>query len=229
MMNPKNEVAVSSGYIGNGDFITNESGVILTTLQANVYFFSWAAFVVSLLLAGSFAREVVQVQMPQNIPRRSLWWYGLCATSFAVMSTASRSFHLTGCKDPHTFEASGVIIDPSGVCKRVKFGVALGVVSGVFAVVMGSVSHLLPVVMESVASAMMMILWCFGVGFVTFGSKAPAANVGNFYFSTWASFIITLFLVSDAVAETYRKLRGDDTATTEASSKATQPDSQSRV
>jgi hypothetical protein len=222
MMNPKNNVAVLSDYTSSGQALTYDNGVLVTALEANIYFFSWASFVVALLLAGSFAREAVQVQMPQNVPRRSLLWYGLCAASFVVMSTASRTFHNTGCKDASAHDG----VDPTAVCKRIKFGVALGVVSGVLALLMGSVSHLLHVLLECTAALAMMVLWCFGVGFITFGSKAPAANVGNFYFSTWASFIIALFLASDSLVESYRKLRGEDTTTT---TKPAQPDAQSRV
>jgi len=231
IMDPKNDVAVTATYI-NGSLVTDENGVFALSLKANVYFFSWASFAVALLLAGSFAREVVQVQWPQNIPKRSLWWYALCATSLIVMSIASRTFHLTDCKNAKAYKVDGFTIDPTGACKRVKFGISIGVVSGVLALIMGSVSHLLPVILESIVAIAMMVLWCFGVGFVTFGSKAPAASVGNFYFSTWASFIITLFLASDAVANAYRKMRGEDEPRGEVEQttpKSTQPEAEYRV
>ena len=36
-------------------------------------------------------------------------------------------------------------------------------------------------------------MWCFGVGYTTFG-ESPGSQIGNLYFSSWISFLLSVFL-----------------------------------
>lgn len=46
----------------------------------------------------------------------------------------------------------------------------------------------------------MVIIWSFGLGFITFGS-GPGQNIGNLYFATWGSFILSVLLAGESIRE----------------------------
>lgn len=186
IMNPDNDIAVTTG-----------GGV----LNANIYFFSWGAFASVLVLSGSFAREMMEVESPRPGLKRTLWWFALCAASLVVMASASRVFRNpdgspVSCKDSS--------ITDSDYCRRTKLGVSLGVVSAVIALVMSLVCSRLHCTVEAFVAVIMLIMWCFAVGYDTFGDNSPATSIGNFYFSTWACFILSLLLAADSINESYR-------------------------
>jgi hypothetical protein len=41
-------------------------------------------------------------------------------------------------------------------------------------------------------SVFLLILWAFGVSYITFGDKAPGEYIGNLFFGTWISFVLVL-------------------------------------
>jgi hypothetical protein len=175
-MNPNYNIAVDS------------LGFIRT---ANLYFFSWIALGTIVYIFGSIAQEYTGMRIGEVIPpKKSGCWYGLCASSIVVMATAVRLFQSRNCAD--VLEAS------SQYCRRTKFGISLGVVSFVFSVFTAwFLTHGMGVFGEFIVASLLLFLWIFGVGFITFGS-APGATIGNLYFATWISFILTVFLFAQA-------------------------------
>jgi hypothetical protein len=72
----------------------------------------------------------------------------------------------------------------------------------------------LPPIADTVLGWAMLAAWVFGVGYITFGDdrEAPARNIGNLYFATWASFLITCLLASSGLRAMF--VGGDDAETT---------------
>jgi hypothetical protein len=57
---------------------------------------------------------------------------------------------------------------------------------------------------------LMLVVWCFGVGYITFGDTSPGTNIGNLYFSTWASFCISVMLSASAYGTCRNKESTED-------------------
>ena len=108
VMKPANALAV------------NDIGGIL---DANLYFFSWAGFIMSLLLligwySGGRGEEAIGIAREQAVT-----WGSLAAASFIVMVSATRIFRSRNCKDSFSNEEK--------LCRRTAFGIAAGAFSGV--------------------------------------------------------------------------------------------------
>jgi hypothetical protein len=52
-------------------------------------------------------------------------------------------------------------------------------------------------IVQRYSSVLMVVLWSFGLGYTTFGD-GPGKNIGNLYFSTWTSFLLSVLLVADS-------------------------------
>ena len=52
-------------------------------------------------------------------------------------------------------------------------------------------------IVQRYSSVLMVVLWSFGLGYTTFGD-GPGKNIGNLYFSTWTSFILSVLLTADS-------------------------------
>lgn len=180
-MNPERGIAVE------GDDIIN----------ANLYLFSWGALATVVYIAGSLLEEVTGVSVRQvaGNNRKAGRWYGLTATSMIVMVSSVRIFVAKEC--------SADTWSSTEYCKRTKFGISLGVLSFVLAffVAYYSARGVMSRMIELGVTTVLLTMWCFGVGFITFG-RSPGAKIGNLYLSTWASFILIVFLF----AETFRSV-----------------------
>jgi uncharacterized membrane protein (UPF0136 family) len=176
IMNPNNTIAVDAlGFVEN----------------ANLYFFAWMSLAAIVFIFGSLAQEYSGVSVRDVAPNsKNGLWYGLCASSIVVMATSVRLFTSRHCSD--SLEGS------TRYCKRTKFSISVGAVSFVAsAVVAYLLSMGLSGFIEFIACCVLLFLWCFGVGFTTFGS-APGATIGNLYFASWVSFIIIVILFGQA-------------------------------
>ena len=106
------------------------------------------------------------------------------------MATSVRLFTSRSCGD----ELEG----STRYCKRTKFSISMGALSFVGSAVLAYLLSMgLSGFIEFIACTVLLFLWCFGVGFITFGS-APGATIGNLYFATWISFIIVVILFGQA-------------------------------
>jgi hypothetical protein len=186
-MNPGNDIAVV--YPNTAD-----KSIPPIVSNANLYFFAWLAFCAAIFLSGSLAQEIAGINV-RDVAAKAVRWYGLTAASLVVMGSSVRTFKATDCK----------AADNSGLelCKRTKFAVSMGVVGFVLAAVMTFLVQQkmqLTVCSELVITTLQLILWCFGVGYITFG-KGPGAAIGNLFFSTWIAFILTVFLFAVSFRE----------------------------
>lgn len=187
IMKPSNDIATT-----RGGAITN----------ANLYFFSWGAFLMSFVVFVSYLRRHVLGKDKFMTSSKMIQWAILCFMSLVVMSSATRIFEDVNCD----------VGDVSGTdfCKRTKFGVSLGVISGVIAALFIFVSPFMHDMISAVTGILLFAAWCFGIGYITFGGvKAPAFNsLGNLYFSTWGSFVTSCVLAGDGVRWMVLKFTG---------------------
>lgn len=184
IMNPANSIAV-----GFSDY-----------LNANLYFGAWLSFFCALWIAGELARElygmdlVGTLQSSNMVKGRQGKWYALIATSMIVMSSSVRFFK--------AFRCASDIMQKAPVCKQTKFAISAGAIGTVFAMMMtiftARGNHSRSV--QWISSAILVVLWSFGLGFVTFGN-GPGQNIGNLYFATWASFVLSVWLAAESIRD----------------------------
>lgn len=157
--------------------------------NANLYFFSWGTFFTALFAFLHIMQNVYKVGVgTKNTKFTSMPWIVLMSTSLIAMSSASRLWKQHECQG-----------DDQSHCKRLEYGFALGAISGILSFIWFLIGARCHILVDAGLSVLMLILWCFAVAYVTFGEAAPALVLGNLYFSTWISFIITCSLVSAAI------------------------------
>jgi len=182
IMDPANSIAV--GYTDH--------------LNANLYFSSWLSFFIALWIAGALGKELygmdlVGMASPVVRAKRGKW-YGLIATSCIVLGSSIRVLE--------AFRCSMEVMAKSPVCRQTKYAISAGAIGTFFALVAtfclarASFSRQA----DWYSSVIMVIIWSFGLGFITFGD-GPGQNIGNLYFATWGSFILSVLLVAESFRE----------------------------
>jgi hypothetical protein len=176
IMNPKHAIAVDQREVVN----------------ANLFFSSWACFCCCLWLVGSLAKEVVGFNIVENTPAKKAKIYGLVASSLVVMGSSIRVFR--------SFQCSNIAMTSVQVCRQSKFAISIGVIGFFVALAWTYVAHinLEHIQYEFYGSSALLIMWVFGLAFITFGD-GPGASVGNLYFATWISLVLVIFLFADSL------------------------------
>jgi len=182
LMNPDNDLATS--------------GPLASISNANLYFFSWGSFMASLTVFLKYLSDAHQVG------RGSFdftGWGSFAATSFIVMAVAVRIWKELNCKD----------LD-NKLCNRTEFAFVLGAISGLFAAIWTFIGSRLPKLVNGILALCFLAAWVCGIVFLTFGGvgKAPAHELGNLYFFTWGSFIVSCFLTADGLGDWFFPLIG---------------------
>jgi len=200
IMNPGNDIAVDNIEVTN----------------ANLFFFSWLSFACCLGLSVSLLQEVAGIDVRQTEAKLARW-YGLCASSLVVMGASTRMYSSNICHDS--------ISSGNMFCKRVKLGISLGVIGFVSSAILTYLNQLgLTALYELVATAILLIMWSFGVGYITFGS-APGARIGNLYFATWICFILSVILFGQCFRDVMRSRYGGGGSNDEAAQREQQMES----
>lgn len=184
IMNPRRQIA-----------IVNQPGEGMVITNANLYFFSWLSFVCLMHLLGTYAQETAGYDVRQT-GTKTASWYGLRASSIVVLASAVQVYHdTTECKDDGF---SGY-----EYCRRTRLAIGVGTVSAMVAATITALAQrgLLQPLYETVTTTVLLALWCFGVGFITFGNT-PGATISNLYFASWVSFILSVFLFGQCIRET---------------------------
>ena len=155
---------------------------------------AWLAFATCIYLTGSLVQESTGVDVTRTPPKTARW-YALTASSLVVMGAAVRTFTTSDCGEEHDIEAEITY------CRRSKFAVSMGVIGFFMALAMTCLTRKgLTLMAETSATAMQLVLWCFGVGYITFGTS-PGSTIGNLFLSTWVSFLLTVFLFGQCFRE----------------------------
>jgi hypothetical protein len=151
--------------------------------NGNLYYFSWAGFVCSIILLVSYLRHVFGVDVAGEIRTRSVrltTWSALLSTSLVVMG-ASANYYDTMCGGGGN----------QSVCSRSVFGIILGAISTLSSVgIVGLkiATSKAPFLLETGVSFLLVILYGFGVAFIT-APNGPGSPLGNIYYFTWGSFL----------------------------------------
>lgn len=186
--------------------------------NANLYFFSWAAFFCIVFICGSLLTEnVVGAQEAlSSISSNSKLgkWFMLLVTSLIVMASASQ-FQSAECGD-------GV---DSDTCTSNKYAISLGVIAFVFAFIISLLTYMnsLNIYVETGTALLLFVMYTAGVGVITF-NFGSGVTIGNLvstyfsfswhwrlstvtyasrvilmfqYFSTWGGFMIAIFLLTE--------------------------------
>ena len=141
--------------------------------NANLYFFSWGAFVMSFYVFFGYLTKGLKLGGDQLFS-----WAGITMTSFVVMVSAVRQYDDWNCDDDAN--------SPEDKCKRLKLAVSVGTISAFIGLVWsftaqcfkGKVGNML----ETGLSWLVFVLYIFGIIYITFGGhKAPARELGNLY------------------------------------------------
>jgi hypothetical protein len=166
--------------------------------NGNLFFASWGALIVSLMLATSH----FQVHYNRHDDKHLFHWVGFAASGLAVMCSTSR-FWSNFCTDSGT---------DTEICARTAFGLVLGAVSFV---VGGSIAWIhLDLFYAQLVSIVFVIAWCFGVSYLTF-DQGPAVPLGSLYFGTWFSLLFALAVAGPGVLTMIHKVTGTTEETTE--------------
>jgi hypothetical protein len=175
---------------------SNEFALALSgILNANLYFFSWGGLVMSYLVLVSYLNECYIKNKNKNLlsfDNTSAWGW-LCLTSFITMVSSVRLYTAIAC---HIHFAVS--------CPRAAWGISLGVLSGLLAVIPPichayMTSDHVPKYLEAIISVINVIMWTFGIAYLTFGT-GPGTPMGNLYFFTWGSFLLAVYLVSNSLS-----------------------------
>lgn len=173
-MNPNNGIAVDAAAVQN----------------ANLYFSSWAALAALVFITASLATDVTGVSVRDVAPGSVFRWFALAATSVIVLASSARYYTARDC--------SNIYLTHKENCRRTKFAISMGAISFVASLVAAYfIQNGLGRTIEFGFAIVLLVLWCFGVGFITFG-QSPGAEIGNLYFSTWISFVLVVVLFADA-------------------------------
>lgn len=178
IMDPDNELAI----VNTGAVQTVDARYRNVIVNPNMYFFSWASF----LSAACVLFSLAQHQRFCNIEMLStklFRWYLLVVASVVVMGSSSKI------EDPICDEMSALL------CRRTNYGISLGVVTSVLGIIPILIAHLgftFPV-WEGIVATVILIFYCVGVAALT-GTSGPANQIGNFYFSLWIAFGLSLVL-----------------------------------
>jgi hypothetical protein len=183
----------------------NSNIVASSSLNGNLYYFSWAGFVTSILLLVSFLRQAFGVDLVdrvQNRATRLTLWSGMLACAMVEMGASARMFHNSNCKASSS----------SVFCMRTKYAIAIGAIGLFLSLVVVGMKILrstAPFVVEAVMATILAVLNGFGVAFIT-GPKGPGSTIGNVYYFAWLSCLCAAMLMADCFNQ---RTEGSATAT----------------
>mmetsp|Transcript_30542 Transcript_30542/g.34830 ORF Transcript_30542/g.34830 Transcript_30542/m.34830 type:complete len:331 (+) Transcript_30542:132-1124(+) len=177
--NPRNNLAVDTeGAVDNG----------------NLYYFSWAGFICSVMLLVNYLRAVFGVDLAGELRNRSerlTTWSALLASQLVVMGS-SASMH-----DMNCFGGTNADKHPT-YCARAMFGIVVGVMGTLMclAVVgMKIASSSVPFLMECAFAIALTLLNAFAVAFLT-SPEGPGMPLGNLYYFSWISLVCSALLIA---------------------------------
>lgn len=182
-----------------------------TIVNGNLYYFSWAGFVTSILLVVEYLRAVFGVDVYGEVKSRAArltLWAGFLACQLVVVG-ASANILDKNCSDVNSSETYA---SDSAYCKRTRFGISVGAIGTSFAlavVAMKMLTAAAPIVVEGGLSLFLCVLNGFGVAFLT-SAAGPGSPIGNLYYFSWLSWFSS-FMIVGSVYEDYQAITSPDT------------------
>lgn len=179
----------------------NEGGVS----NANIYYFSWASFVCAVMLVVNYVRFAFGIDLVGEVNNRGArlnLWAALIACSLVVAGSSAR---IKNSLCDSSDKTAG-----TAFCARCKLGISVGSIVVVLSVVVVGAKMFMPVtptVIETAMAALAGVLETFSVAYVT-SNEGPGARIGNLYYFSWASFLVSAFLFAECVGQ----VRGETAA-----------------
>lgn len=154
-------------------------------IDANLYFGSWGALLVALIIFTQFGTTIFQIK----------WWLVLFCSSLIAMIASIRAFiNQYNCpNDNDLLNYTG----STEICNELRVAMALTVISSLISIVMTICFYFFNFRMHGgigiLAGSIVLIIWGVLVTILTFGN-GPGSNVGNLFFATWVSLFLSLCL-----------------------------------
>jgi hypothetical protein len=183
-------------------------------LRTNLFFSGWASLITSVALLVGYGHEVNAATMESTNASHAGYWVGICMASVVACASSIQMLFNGVSLQGEYFDCRLAGERPDAFCKRLKFSISLGAISTCVAGVCSLFSFKMSIAVNASASFVMLFAWAWGVAFVTFGDMSPGNEVGNLYFSCWASFVFSLFMVSTSIKDFL--IHRDETADEEA-------------
>eukprot|EP00590_Aulacoseira_subarctica_P012212 CAMPEP_0172417334 /NCGR_PEP_ID=MMETSP1064-20121228/3860_1 /TAXON_ID=202472 /ORGANISM="Aulacoseira subarctica , Strain CCAP 1002/5" /LENGTH=277 /DNA_ID=CAMNT_0013155609 /DNA_START=178 /DNA_END=1011 /DNA_ORIENTATION=- len=167
--------------------------------NGNLYYFSWAGFVCSVVLFVSYLRSVYSIDMAGEIRSRSArltLWAAFMASSLIVMGSSARMFD-NQCRQVESYLPT--------YCRITKFAVSLGCLGTVLSlgiIALKIATSMAPFTCEVVTCILLFLMYTFGVAYIT-SEGAPGGPLNNLYYFTWFSFLL-LFGIGGNCFEQYQ-------------------------
>jgi hypothetical protein len=162
--------------------------------NGNLYYFSWAGFVCSILLLTSYLQDAFGINVAGELRNRSprlSFWSAHLATAIVVMGS-SANFYDSTCG-----------LGRNEKCNRAVYGIVYGALATLGAVGIVGIkiaTSKAPFLVESLVALILVVLSGFGVAFIT-AQDGPGAELGNLYYFTWASFLTSFMLLASCVED----------------------------
>jgi len=170
----------------------------MTIVNGNLYYFSWAGFVTSILLVVSYLRGVFGVDVYGEVKNRAArltLWAGFLACQLVVMGASANILD----KDCSSYDSD------TSYCRRTKFGISVGAIGTSFTLIvvaMKMLTSVAPMVVESVLALFLCIMNGFGVAFLT-SADGPGSPIGNLYYFSWLSWLCSFMLIASVYEDYY--------------------------
>jgi glucan phosphoethanolaminetransferase (alkaline phosphatase superfamily) len=188
-----------------GDALVGSGTASGAALNANLYYFSWAGFITAILIFVSFLHDAFGINVLDQVRKQALrlqYWAAFFACSIVVMGSASRTLR----SDCRVFETNDENIGP--YCRKTRFAIASGTLGAILALLVifskvvkySSISGSTPFVVEIGSAAFMTVITAFAVASTT-SASGPGSQIGNMYYFSWASFLLSAVLVADCYNE----------------------------
>lgn len=170
------------------DFSGNIQPTRPMLVNANLFFSSWGALIMSLYMA----LHRFEAYAKREDDKFMYKWAGLGFAGLVVLCDSARFFKDLSCSD----------LDDNETCNRTIFGIVLGAVTFIF----GGTSALVTLepYLSNLAAGVFVVAWCFGVAYLTF-NEGPALQVGTQYFAIWAALMFALYMAAPGFFELFVK------------------------
>jgi hypothetical protein len=180
-----------------------EDGV--TSVQsANLYYFSWAGFVTSVVLLVSFLRDAFGVDVVGAIrgsAQRLQWWAALMASSIVVLGSAANALG-SDCGSDSQGDFS------NSYCRKTKWAISAATIGMLLCMLIiytklmkYTASEPATSFMLELGSSFLLTVVNVFVVFFTTSADGPGKSTGNLYYFSWAMFLISVFLASQCYTE----------------------------
>jgi hypothetical protein len=196
--------AIVAGDIDAADFIGAAEDTGAAIQSANLYYFSWAGFITSIILCVSFLRDSFGLDVVgalRHNTERLQWWAALLAATVVVLGSAAHA-NRTDCGNDS--EAG----ETASYCRKTRFAISAATIGMVLCLLIiytkifkyTSSEPSAGFLLEAGSSFFLVVMNLFVVFFTT-SVGGPGRTVGNLYYFSWAVFLLSAFLASQCYNE----------------------------